>query len=348
MTIKEQLRSNFPNIINKTMPVFTSLVASDDGTAVLEKHLTDLIDYMAGWRNIKNVYDTRGTALEYTAKFFTYLERFLDEKETSYLDRIRAIFVRGHDLVWGTPNNVIHTFKEYFGIDTVYLVENTRDKSDNLITNYDFDNLDDWTDSNVTLSYDACFLKQYGVLFGNGGGYITQDVTVTEGSGYWLHCFYKGNITLEVTGGHSFEWSVNDEQYESVAAKETESSEDWKDIGLFFVADGNSVTIKISGDEDTCCDYPRLFLKQGSPSFTVMVQFVGDSSKNALALAPGKDDPTSPAINYGIAGYYDQDFLTGANSGYALDLYMELLGYVKAVGVTAYLEIVNKNLSQNS
>ena len=345
MTVKEQLRSNFPSIIDKTMPVFTSLVASDDGSAVIEKHLNDIISYMAEWRNIKSIYETRGTALEYMADFFTYLERFLDEKEKSYLDRIRAIFVRGHDKVWGTPFNVIHTFKAYFGIDTVFLVENTRDKSENLITNYDFDDLNDWTNSDVTLSYDACFLKQYGVLFGEGG-YISQDVAVTKDSGYWLHCFYKGSVTMEVTGGHSFRWNVNSEQYESVAAKVTETSDEWKDISLFFVADGSSVTIKISGEEDSCCDYPRLFLKNGSPSFTVVVQFVGDSAKNALALAPGQADPTT--INYDIAGYYDQDYLTGANSGYALDLYMELLGYVKAVGVTAFLEIVNKNTEENS
>lgn len=344
MTIKEQLRSNFPSIINKTKPVFTSLVASDDGSAVIEKHLNDIISYMASWKNIKDVYKTTGTALEYIADFFTYLERFLDEPEQSYLDRIRAIFVRANDQVWGTPFNIVHTFEQYFGIDTVYLVENTNAKIDNMITNYDFDDWTDWTHSDVSLEKEAAFIKTNGVLFSSGGS-ISTDVTLEENKGYWLHVFYKGTITIEVSNAHCLEWSVENEQYESATSEKTETSEEWKDISMFFIADDVSATITISGTEDTCCDYPRLFLKQGSPSFTVMVQFTGESAKNALALAPGQADPVSSplSIDYDLAGYYDQAFLTGANSGYALDLYEELLSYTKAVGVTAYLEIVNKD-----
>ena len=344
MTIKEQLRSNFPSIINKTRPVFTSLVASEDGSAAIEKELDDIISYMANWKNIDDVYKTTGTALEYIAAFFTYLERFLDEPEQSYLDRIHAIFVRANDKVWGTPFNIVHTFEQYFGIDTVYLVENTNAKSENMIVNYDFDDLTDWTNSDVTLDKDAAFIKTYGVLFSNGG-YISQDVTLEQDKGYWLHVFYKGEITIEVSNAHILEWSVVNQQYESSAAQKTESSNEWKDISMFFIADDTSATITISGTEGTFCDYPRLFLKQGSPSFTVMVQFVGESAKNALALAPGQADPVTPplSIDYDLAGYYDQAFLTGANSGYAIDLYEELLSYTKAVGVTAYLEIVNKD-----
>lgn len=340
MTIKEQLRSNFPLTIDKSKPVFSSLVANDKGTATLEKALTDVSTYMNQWKDCNNVYQSSGTELEYISSFFTYLEKFLDEKESSYLDRIAAIFVRNHDETWGTPWNIIHTFRQYFGINTIYLVENTDDKANNLIKNSIFDDLEDWTVVNAELSKDACFQKTNGILMGDNGS-ISQTIAVESGKAYWLHSFYKGNCSLSVTGAHSVRWNHQTELYESIPAEKTAESEDWNDIELFFIADGSSVEITISGEEGTYCDYPRLFVKQGTPTFSVMVQFTGESSKNALALAPGKEDPID--IKYNLAGYYDQDFLTGANSGYALDLYKELLSYVKAIGVTAYLEIVNRD-----
>ena len=42
MDLKEQLRGNFPKTIDKSKPVFSSLIANDKGNAAIQKQLQDL------------------------------------------------------------------------------------------------------------------------------------------------------------------------------------------------------------------------------------------------------------------------------------------------------------------
>lgn len=341
MTISEKLKNNFPSTLSKSGKFFSAFIANDQKTGAIEKELYNIVNYMKEWKNINNVYDSKGTALEYISSFFTYLERFTDEKEKSYLDRIKAIFVRGGDVTWGTAPNILHTFKNYFNVDTIYLLEKTNDKSENKFQNYVFDDLEGWVSENAELSKEARFSKTNGILFHDGT--ISQTVNTNVDKGYYIHFFYKGQVSIEVENGKIYKWDHKAEIYRESDARKDFTSDKWSGASFYFKAKSDSVNVKFSGTENTYFDYPMFFEKKRKKSFTLFVQFTGATAKNALALSPGGEDPNEEIKNYELAGYYDDTYLTGANSGFAIDLYADLLEYVKAVGVKAYLEIVNRD-----
>lgn len=346
MTIKEQLRANFPNSIDKTKPEFCALVANDKGNAAVEAILTDLLAYMREWKNSKNIYEQTGVMLDKSSAMITYLERFTDETDEQYKNRINAIFVRHNDTVWGTPYNIKRVFEQYFSLASVFVVENTGSSDENLIEDFDFDTTesDNWTLTNAEICIPARFSKTFGVKF-NSGGNCKQTVTKLTGKLYYLHLFHKGNIRVTVQDNTGLYWTGD--KWQSGISYITRNGTEWQDSQVFIkLADSmNSITVTFFGDENTYMDYVRL-TEYKFPSFTVFIQMEGSVVKNALALAPGKEDPHTP-LNYDLAGYYDQGFLTGVAAGFAKDLYEDLLSYIKAEGVKAYLEIVNKDYSDN-
>lgn len=342
MNVSDKIKNNFPSTLTKKGKYFTSLIVNDKKSGAIEQEVIKVVDYMKEWRNIKNLYNSSGTALEYLSTFFTYLEQFKDESDASYLDRIKAIFVRGNDIVWGTKDNIKNTFVNYFGVDTIYIVENTNDKSENRFLNYVFDDGENWNIVNASVSKDARFSKANGILFSENG-YISQQVESTPNNKNYIHFFYKGTVTVEVENAKTYVWDNINEVYVEQEAKKTFTSEEWTSASFYFISTDANLTVKFSGTENTYFDYPMFFVKRKKPSFTVFVQFTGSTAKNALALAPGNADPTEEIQRYELAGYYDNAYMTGANSGFAIDLYKDLLNYVKAVGVKGYLEIVNRD-----
>lgn len=115
-------------------------------------------------------------------------------------------------------------------------------------------------------------------------------------------------------------------------------------IFIFFGdKDINSVTIEIDGVDNGYADYFRLFIKYKHPSFCIIAQFEGNADEDALALGTGSEDEEIVEPRYSNFGYYDGAFLTGVASGFAQDLYEDLINYVKAQGVKAYIEIINKD-----
>ena len=59
--------------------------------------------------------------------------------------------------------------------------------------------------------------------------------------------------------------------------------------------------------------------------------------------APPGDDEPATQTKYKNYGYYDQAHITGIKTGFSQDIYEDLLNYVKADGVKAYIEIINKD-----
>lgn len=345
MTIKEQLRNNFPNSIDKTKTEFCALVANDKGNAAVEAVLTELLAYMNEWKNSKDIYEQEGVMLDKTANMISYLERFTDETDEQYKNRISAIFVRHNDTVWGTPFNIKRVFEQYFSLANVYVVENTGAADENLIKDFDFDTAhsDNWALTDAEICIPARFSKTFGVRF-NSEGKCKQTVKLTEKL-YYLHFFHKGNIRVTVQSNTGLYWTGS--KWQNGISYIARNGTQWQDSQVFIkLADSmNSVTVTFYGDADSYMDYVRL-TEYKFPSFTVFIQMEGSAVKNALALAPGKEDPYIP-LNYNLAGYYDQAFLTGAAAGFAKDLYEDLLSYIKAEGVKAYLEIVNKDYSDD-
>lgn len=131
-------------------------------------------------------------------------------------------------------------------------------------------------------------------------------------------------------------------------------TDDWKDQSLYFFTDYtmDKVEISINGETFGCVDYVRMYKKLFEPSFAIIAHFEGNANDEAMALANGNrddgpvtnlvDGATDPA-KYGNYSYYDGAFLTGVSSGYAQDIYADLLEYVRSIGVKAYINIINRD-----
>jgi hypothetical protein len=360
MNLLEQIRGNFPKTIDKSKPVFSSLIGNEKGNGAIQRQLTYLLNYMKEWISTPNVYKQTGVMLEKTITFFSFLERFAGETEQSLKNRFRAIFVRNHDTRWGTVFDVKSVFKQYFPHATIYVVENTNKIDDvtpglgNLLPDGEIssENPDGWNVTDCDVSEIARFSKKYGILLNHTGAkLVSQSISINSSSAYFLHFFLKGKVHVQIKNNNNKYWDFSTKDWSSDPVDNNfESTESWNNQYIYFLSDATttSVTITFSYvDTETFIDYFRLFEKQPYGSFTVIAYFEGNTSVGVFGLAAGEDDPNitteeelPPQPRYGNYGYYDKSYLSGVPIGFATDIYEDLLDYLRAQGVRAFLEIV--------
>ena len=305
MNLLEQLRGNFPKTIDKSKPVFSSLIANNNGTAAIQKQLNDLFAYMKEWTSTPNVYEQTGIMLEKTIKFFSFLERYADETEQSLKNRFGAIFIRNHNTRWGTAFDIKSVFRQYFPHATIYLVENTNKIDDstpglaNLFLDGDIttDTPSDWTLVNCTAEEEARFSKKYGILLNQAGATLSQSVNVNASSIYFIHFFLKGKVHVQIKNNNNKYWDYLTKTWNnSPVNNDFNSTEDWNNQSLYFKTDANTTSVTVSFiyiNTKTYLDYFRLFAKQLYGSFTVIAHFEGNTAVNAFGLAAGEDDPNT-------------------------------------------------------
>jgi len=163
---------------------------------------------------------------------------------------------------------------------------------------------------------------------------------------FFLHFFLNGSCRVQLKNNLNQYWNDTAKLWQSTAITNEFNSDGWIDKSLYIINDNqiNRVTVKFIGTSDGgFVDYVRMFIKHKHPSFCIIAHFEGNSNEDALALADGKEDTHLIEPKMSNWGYYDGAFLTGVASGYAQDLYEDLLSYVKAQGVKAYIEIVNRD-----
>ncbi len=365
MNVGDVLCESWSGNINKNGEVFGAVFSDGEGNGAIEKSFTGIKEFCRTYTATPSVYEQTDEMLDKTVSFFSFLERFFNESDDSLKNRFKAIFYRNGNTTWGTPYDVKTVFKEYFHASDIYLLENTNDIEDSLlqmISDIDFENGSKWVLKNCELTAAASFSKSKGVEFTSSESdeNVAQTITVNNNHVYFLHWFMKGNLRVRVknntTGlfwdNSSKEWSES----ENFAFFE---SSDWSNKNFFFslknISSGDS-EIEISfwnvKNEECYLDYVLCFKKQLYPSFTLIVHYTGEMAKNAMALAEGEKDNPEENIPENIEikkenwEYYNQGFLTGPQSGYADDVYDELLEYVRSVGVKAYIEFLTKDYSE--
>ena len=369
MNLLEQLRGNFPKTIDKSKPVFSGLIANDNHDAAIQKELEDLFAYMKEWISTPNIYEQTGVMLDKSVKFFSFIERFADETETSLKNRLAAIFIRNHDKKWGTAYDIKSVFKQYFPHATIYLVENTNkidDSTPELANLFDDGDIDTdtptaWHPTDCTATTEARFSKTYGMKLDQAGGNFWQTVNVPnreqigetenyKSCVYYIHFFLKGKVNVQIhSSANNKYWNFETKTWDASPVDNTFEQEEWNDSFVYFITEGDDDTTDITvtfsyADELGYVDYLRFFKKQPFGSFTVIAYFEGNTSVGVFGLAPGEDDPNPlPQPKYSRYGYYDKSFLSGVPIGFATDIYEELLDYLRAQGVKAYLEIVIKD-----
>ena len=268
MDLLNQIRESFPKTIDKTKPVFSSIVANENKNASIQKQLIDLFAYMKEWTSTPNVYEQTGEMLMKTVTFFSFLDRFVDETEKSLKNRFRAIFVRNHDQKWGTPFDVKNVFHQYFPHATIYLVENTNQVDSivpgmgNLITDGDIETAtpEDWTLSDCDATERAKFSKTYGFEMDDAGGYFYQAITDLpnrrrindtepyeyENITYFLHFFMSGNTKVSIKDTtNSKWWDSTSREWKSSEVFTSFSTAEWNDCSMWFRTQGDDDTINL-------------------------------------------------------------------------------------------------------
>jgi hypothetical protein len=313
-SVGDFIRDVFSTLVNRDNEIFKALLASDDEgkPGTMEKILNDIEETRDKWCNSPNIYEQDGEMLEKTLSLFSVLTRAYNEDDVSLKWRNRLLYVRNGDTIWGDRWDIIKLFKAYFNSDFVYIVNNTDEIANNLLSDGDFEeNTGAWELDSCEYSHDACFCGRSGILF-DGVGKCSQTVNINTNSVYFLHFFGKGNINVEIKDDHGRYWKPANPYVDEFGAwantptkiNVTGNPDKWEPMSVFFLSDSPILAVTISfigvNGEETYIDYARLFKKENYSTFTLVVAFSGRSTQDTMGLAPGTDDPIV-ARNY--SGY---------------------------------------------
>lgn len=263
-----------------------------------------------------------------------------------------------------------------------YSDDSVRSKEARFSKTYGLNLIDDnsWAKQSITLenreeSYTVKETDTYSTIaklyYGNPdigdyiAGYSDNPEILTEGdvvkiparNVYFLHFFLYGSCGVKIKDvtNNRYWNSITESWEETETITHFESSEDkWDPKSLWIINDYiiEEIEITFIGKDGGYLDYARLFNKYEYPTFSVIAHFEGKSDDSALALGTGREDEgpienysdgsTNPP-KYGNFGYFDGSFISGVASGFAQDIYEDLLEYVRADGVKAYIETINRD-----
>lgn len=309
-TVGDFIKSVFPTLVNKSGSVFQALFANPNEDGTVETIFNELEAERKVWESDgSSIYNQTGEQLEKTLGLFSVLKRINSDTDETLLNRLRLLFYRNGDTVWGDKWNILKLFKVFFGTDKVWIVNNTESFENNLLENGNFENTTGWTLDNCTYDTEARFEETRGILF-NASGTCLQRVTVAASKVHFLHFFLKGNIRVQIidnngrywnpTGGDIGSWSTS-EYYNSF------STATWDNKNIFFITDESvsAVTIKFvyAPGYYGFIDYVMLNAKTKASTFSLIVVFEGTITDETVGLAPGTNDPIT-AYDNDKMGYF--------------------------------------------
>ena len=295
-TVGDFIKSVFPTLINRKNSVFEALFANETQTGTVESIFNEFEKTRKEWEaEGANIYNQTGEQLEKSLALFSVLERVNSDTDHTILARLRLLFYRNGDKVWGDKWNILKLFKTFFNSENVWLVNNTDDE--NLLINGDFENQDAWILADgASYECEARFEGTTGILF-NSSGTLEQTVSVNAKTVYFLHFFLRGNVRVKITDNNSRCWIPdgdtgawsNTEHWNSFA------SNDWCNRSIFFINDSRVSSVTVTFGYETehygFVDYVRLNKKTKASTFSLIVVFEATATDDTANLAPGTDDP---------------------------------------------------------
>jgi len=311
-TIGDFICRNMQSSLNRGGVIFRALLAdkdSEDGT--IEKTFLDVKSAIQSWTEKKSAYELEGEALERFFNLFSVLKKQQNESEQAFLERNKLIFQRAGESVWGTTWEIVHTFKRYFGIDTVWLVNNAVSYDENLLINGNFEKTSGWTLSDGSAySQEARFEETTGVSF-SGEGSLSQSVNIDVDKTYFLHFFLNGKIRVKIRDNNNRYWNSKSGEFgewtDTEKVLEFSSLDTWDCRSLFFLTDSNvsRVTIEFIGVSgfSTSLDYVLLNEKTVASTYCLIAVFEGKYTDETSSLAPYDEDPVN-ATNHDDMGYF--------------------------------------------
>ena len=282
--------------------------------------------------------------LDYFIQFFTTLQRFDEETDEAFINRVYALMRRGSIGSWGTVHSIKEVFAYFYNRDDIYVLDNSVESGDNLIINGEFQDAlgAEWSISGtrtVARDENVSFTGQAGLsITGSGTALISQTIAMLTG-GNTIMFSHEGDVELSIVNGSGEYWNGEDWQVaEFLFTYDKDDLGLWK-IGIehFTLDSDQNVTFNfhVDGTEDTYIDRVRAGAKPDCPTVEVLVITEGQAG-GFFSMAPGTSDPDG-AIDYDVASYFDQMFLGGEGSGLNSTSLNQLLQIVKMGGVCGIL-----------
>lgn len=299
--IRQQFLSDFGGLFDKEGKMFCALVTNKGYNAAFEKALQSLISEATIWVNGTKLYNKDGESIEgvqtgeqlmlsnKALSFITYYQ----EGEEVLRRKLRAIFYRTGDSVWGCVKNIENVFRDYFDSSAIWVIEDTveydSESSGHIVENGDFLLMDGWTSDNAIADSKSRFSGAFGAKLGSDDskGSVEQSVTLQANKVYALHFMARAE-------GIGATVSKDGTVIGSVA---TNNGNLWRPYKVLFEAvEAGEYTITFEGRG--AVDYVRVFEKPCYPTFTVLVQQGAKDAATNKAVVTADSEEGGHFVNY--------------------------------------------------
>lgn len=343
-TIGDFIRGVFPSGVNRNGTLFRSLLADKDtNTGTVEKVFSEVESERKNWCRRTDIWEQSGEQLHKTLDLISILKQSDYESDESYRNRNKYIFERMGSVIHGTPEDIKRIFEDLLK-NECFIVNNSMEYAESLLVNGNCEQDTGWILSNCDYDKNAAFEGSSGILFSSASS-AKQTVSVSGLKTYCLHAFCKGVVSVQIhdNNGRFYDFdSLKWVETRSLSAQKSIRDEKWRNESFVVITDEDVSQITISfindGSEEGAIDYIRLFEKDGTSSFSLIVSFTGAYTNSTLHVAQndGVYDPAKQS-------YINQSFIYGGGGNNGTFMFSELLEAIRPFGVHASLEILTAN-----
>jgi hypothetical protein len=327
-------------------PLFSINESSDFRCGAIANELEFFLGFVDALSKADEIEDLTDPYLDIVIAFFSGLVRFIDEPDTTFINRFYAIVRRGNSIVWNTNYSIKQVYSYFFDPDNIFVIDHDKLLSESVVVNGDFsDDLDtEWdisdSGSRVTSRSEGDqFVSNAAIKFsGTGSSQLSQDCVVATSGGKILLFANLGPIDVQIISGGEY-WNGVDWQVGAFTFEFSGSPDYQVNSVSFNLADPATVTIRFISDdsEDVYLDRVRLGDIGPGPEFTVLIISSGQAGEYLALIEPGEDPVVG--VDYDLASYFEQSYIGGESSGLNNVALNQILGIVKAGGVKARIVV---------
>jgi hypothetical protein len=380
-SVIENINAAMPSQLNKTSEEYLAIFGDENFTPSdpIEESsdyncgaIANELEYSLGYTDFITRFTTidvlYGEYLETIVAAFTGLVRTAGETDESLINRFESLIIRKENSSWMTTWMIKDVFSYFFDESIIYVIENY--VTDNFIDDESFE-LSGWSKTqsgstvvdfvgNDQFDFGNCAESQIDSSGSSGTIYQTMGTTVPVAN-YMLSFFLKddGLLTLQdeivkvylQRNSDSFYYNFEDKVWQAGSAfwtvnKTTAGEYEIRQALVKMpVEDDITITFENYGGSSEAhtfwIDHVEFGTKVNYGRVKVMLLNIGDSAE-FLSVWEGTGDPI-PGLDYDIASYFGQAFISGFGGLGTLLYYQNLLNIIKTSGVEATVEVVSRS-----
>lgn len=354
-SIGDFIKSVFPSTVNRNGAIFKALLADGTGGGTIERIFEELEQTRAAWTGAKSVYDLPDDQLTKMFGLISPLIQADGQSDNIYVNRNEILFYfRNGRATWGSRYDILAMFRDFFGIEEVFLVNNCAPMRESLLADGDFEDQNAWTLNACSYERTEAFAGKTSVFFSSGGT-LKQSASLEEAGTYFLHFFLLGSVKVKITNQSGERWSADAGEFGGWTDEDvflSFAAEKWDNRSCHLILkEAGMITVEFQSEhEGTLVDYVRLHKKTGTSMFAIIAEFSGGtSSMETASLAPGREDyEPNEKINYEYVSYFDNAFIFGTSGMRAQEVSDKFLEVIQPAGVIGCVEILIKETDLES